>query len=127
MTTVPEIAHQLSPDNKLYPTPKNMYVRLLAETGLFGFALFAAFLFSVLGDSLFALNAKTTIARYIGIAGIFSWIAIALNNATQDSFTTPNIWINLGILVGVTAFGLESEKIFLTPSPLPVGEGQEKS
>ena len=65
-------------------------------------------------------STRATIARYLGIAGIFSWIAIALNNATQDSFATPNIWINLGILVGVTAFGLESEKQFqehMLPAP----------
>ncbi|HNO95583.1 MAG TPA: O-antigen ligase family protein, partial [Anaerolineales bacterium] len=34
LTTVPEIAKQLNPSNKLYPNPKNLYVRLLAETGL---------------------------------------------------------------------------------------------
>jgi O-antigen ligase len=84
MTTVPEIARQLSPDNRLYPNPKNMYVRLLAETGLTGFVLFVAFLFSVLGDSLGILRAKTSFARYLGIAGLFSWIAILLYNATQD-------------------------------------------
>src|SRR5690349_11511757 len=31
LTTVPEIARQLSPETRLYPSPKNMYVRLLAE------------------------------------------------------------------------------------------------
>jgi O-antigen ligase len=104
LTTVPEIARQLSPENRLYPNPKNMYVRLLAETGLVGFFVFIAFLFSVLGDALGALQAKTNQARYLGIAGIFSWFAIALYNATQDSFAIPNIWINFGILVGITAF-----------------------
>ncbi len=119
LTTVPEIARQLSPENRLYPNPKNIYVRLLAETGLIGFFVFIAFLFSVLGDALRALQSKTTLARYLGIAGIFSWFAIALYNATQDSFATPNIWINFGILVGMTAFTRESEKNTLTPSPLP--------
>ncbi len=104
LTTVPEIARQLSPESRLYPNPKNMYIRLLAETGLVGFFVFIAFLFSVLGDALHALQSKTTIARYFGIAGIFSWFAVALYNNTQDSFATPNIWINFGILVGMTAF-----------------------
>jgi O-antigen ligase len=104
LTTVPEIARQLNPENRLYPNPKNMYVRLLAETGLLGFFTFIAFLFSVLGDSLRALQSKTTVARYLGIAGIFSWFAIAFYNMTQDSFATPNIWINFGILVGMTAY-----------------------
>jgi O-antigen ligase len=112
MTTVPEIARQLSPENRLYPNPKNMYLRLLAETGLTGFILFVAFLFSVLGDSLRVLQSETTVARYLGIAGLFSWIAVALYNATQDSFATPNIWINFGILVGMTASAIESEKPF---------------
>jgi O-antigen ligase len=111
LTTVPEIARQLSPENRLYPNPKNLYVRLLAETGLIGFFVFIAFLFSVLGDTLSALQSKTILGRYLGIAGIFSWFAIALYNLTQDSFATPNIWINFGILVGMTAFMLESEKI----------------
>ena len=101
LTTVPEIARQLSPENRLYPNPKNMYVRLLAETGLVGFFVFLAFLFSVLGDSLQSLQSRTTLGRYLGIAGVFTWFAVALYNMTQDSFATPNIWINFGILAGM--------------------------
>ena len=116
LTTVPEIARQLSPENRLYPNPKNIYVRLLAETGLIGFFVFIAFLFSVLGDALSALQSKTAVGRYLGIAGIFSWFAIALYSITQDSFATPNIWINFGILVGMTAFTVESEKTIHSPA-----------
>ena len=101
MTTVPEIARQLSPENRLYPTPKNMYARLLAETGLFGFIFYIVFLFSILGDSLIGLRSNTLVMRYIGIAGIFSLIAIALYNNTQDSFATPNIWLIPGIVSGI--------------------------
>jgi len=101
MTTVPEIARQLSPENRLYPTPKNMYARLLAETGLFGFILYFAFLFSVLGDSLMGLQGRKLFVRYLGIAGLFSLIAIALYNNTQDSFATPNIWLIPGVVTGM--------------------------
>lgn len=104
LTTVPEIARQLSPESRLYPNPKNMYVRLLAETGLIGFFVFIAFLFSVLGDALHALRSGTAIGRYLGIAGVFSWFAVVLYNTTQDSFATPNLWINFGILVGMAGF-----------------------
>jgi O-antigen ligase len=106
MTTVPDIARQLSPENRLYPNPKSMYVRLLSETGLVGFFIFIAFLFSILADSLFALRSNQQYMRYLGVAGLFSWLAILMYNATQDSFATPNIWINLGILAGMTAYGL---------------------
>src|SRR5215207_2941706 len=116
LTTVPEIARQLSPENHLYPNPKNIYVRLLAETGLVGFFVFLAFLFSVLGDALQAIKSQTNFGHYLGIAGIFSWFAIALYNITQDSFATPNVWINFGILVGMVAFSLESEKTVHSPA-----------
>lgn len=108
LTTVPEIARQLNPESRLYPNPKNMYIRLLAETGLIGLFVFIAFLFSVLGDALRSLNSGTMLGRYLGVAGMFSWLAILLYNVTQDSFATPNLWINFGILVGMSAFTLQT-------------------
>jgi hypothetical protein len=76
-------------------------VRLLAEGGLLSFSLFLAFLFGLLGDALSFLR-KTGLLRFLGIAGLCSWLAILLYNFTQDSFATPNIWVNLGILVGMS-------------------------
>jgi len=102
MTMVPEIASQLSPASTLYPNAKNLYVRLLAETGLIGFILFLAFQFFILGDIIAALKQRTALWRYLGIAALFSWLGIILYNMAQDSFATPNIWLNLGIFVGIS-------------------------
>lgn len=109
-TIVPEIARQLSPDSMLYPNPKNLYVRLLAETGLIGFFLYIAFQFSMLGDAVFALNQKAALWRYLGIASVFTWLAIIFYNVTQDSLATPNLWINLGILVGMSTYTMKSNQ-----------------
>ena len=103
LTTVPEIAKQMSPENRLYPNPKNLYVRLLAETGLIGFFLFVAFQFYVLGDMLSLLRHKEAWARFAAVAGVFAWLAITFYNFTQDSLTTPNLWVIPGILVGLAA------------------------
>jgi hypothetical protein len=65
--------------------------------------------FSLLGDALLALKDDRPMLRYLGIAGLFSCLAIAMYNVTQDSFATPNIWVNLGILAGITAYALESK------------------
>lgn len=108
LTTVPEIARQLSPESTLYPNPKNLYVRLLAETGLVGFFLFVAFQFSLLGDALSALRQGSTVLRYLGIASVFTWLSLIAYNLTQDSLAIPNLWINLGILVGMSAALLKS-------------------
>jgi hypothetical protein len=55
--------------------------------------------------------------RFLGVAGLFSWFAILLSNFTQDSFAIPNIWINLGVLVGMTAFELQDSALLSTPEP----------
>ena len=102
-TTVPEIAKQLNPASRLYPNPKNLYVRLLAETGLIGFVLFIAFQFNILGEMLSLHNRKEEWLRFAMVAGVFAWLAIALYNFTQDSLTTPNLWVVPGILVGLAA------------------------
>jgi O-antigen ligase len=109
LTTVPEIARQLNPESRLYPNPKNIYIRLLAETGLTGFVLFFVFQLSVLGDALSALR-RDQLLRFLGIAGLFAWLAIALHNVTQDSFATPNIWLIPGILAGMSAYLSTSQK-----------------
>ena len=110
LTTVPDIARQLSPDNNLYPNPKNLYVRLLAETGLIGFFLFLAFQFSLLGDSLIVLRRKTAMAQYLATAAIFTWLALIFYNFTQDSFAIPNLWINLGMLVGLSGLAAQPRR-----------------
>lgn len=109
LTTVPEIARQLNPESRLYPNPKNLYVRLLAETGLVGFFLFVAFQFYVLGDMLALLLRNEQWARFAGTAGVFAWLAVTFYNFTQDSFTTPNIWLVSGMLVGLSATSLHKE------------------
>ena len=96
----PEIARQLSPNSSLYPNPKNLFVRLLAETGLFGFMLFLAFYLAMLADSLSLLHSNSPTARWLAAAGIFALTAIVLQGISQDSFVTPEMWINLGLLAG---------------------------
>ncbi|MBV6395879.1 MAG: hypothetical protein HFACDABA_01466 [Anaerolineales bacterium] len=100
-TSLFEIARQLDPSSRAIPNPKSMPIRVLAETGLIGLAFFLAFQFSMLGDVrvLFRSGAK----KYFACAGIFTWIAVFLYNMTQDSLATPNLWINLGILIGLAS------------------------
>ena len=110
LTMVPEIARQLNPENRLYPNPKNLYVRLLAETGLAGLFAFLAFQFTLLGEVVLAIRQKTRIWKFLGAAGLFTWFAVSFSNFTQDSFTNPNIWLNFGILAGTASFALQSNK-----------------
>jgi hypothetical protein len=101
LTFLPEVERYLSPISKIFLNPKNLYVRLLAETGVVGFWLFVAFLLVVLGQVLGWLSAASRWKRFVGVAGLFIWIAVALNNLTQDSFAMPNMWVSFGLLLGL--------------------------
>jgi O-antigen ligase len=132
LSGVPEIARQLSPSSNLYPNPKNLYVRLLTETGLPGFLVYLSFLFNLLAYALHGLRRAEPFWRFVGAAGFFSVVAVAAQGISQDSFAMPEMWVNLGILAGVVSFALESENN-LTPTHLLAnhprreqGEGQEQ-
>lgn len=101
---LPEIARQLSPDSDLIPNTKSLYVRLLAETGLPGFWLFIAFLLSFLAIIRRMFISGDGTLRIIAIAGLFAWLALALRNLTQDSFTFPIMWVILGIIAGLSPY-----------------------
>ncbi len=111
LTFVPEIARQLDPSSNLYPNSKNLYMRLLAETGLIGLILFLAFFLHLLGDALSLLKQNGAWTRFAAIAGTFAWVAVALYNSTQDSFAQPSVWVVLGIVAGLAAS--QSKKEFL--------------
>lgn len=100
----PEIARQLSPDSNLIPNIKNLYVRLLAETGLPGFWFFVVFLltYALLFRRLWRL--ERPFARYLATAGLFAWMALLIRNMTQDSFTFPIMWVILGQFAGLYPF-----------------------
>jgi len=110
LSGVPEIARQLSPSSNLYPNPKNFYIRLLAETGLPGFILYVSFLFTMLAYAFKGLHRAEPFWRFVGTAGFFAVVAVAAQGISQDSFAMPEMWVNLGMLAGVVAFALESEK-----------------
>jgi multisubunit Na+/H+ antiporter MnhB subunit len=103
-SNLPEIARQLSPDSTLIPNIKNLYIRLLAETGLPGFWLFVAFLFSFLAMIRRMHTSRNKSLQFVAAAGIFAWLAILLRNLSQDSLTFPVMWVILGIVAGLSPY-----------------------
>ena len=95
----PEIARHLSPSTQLYPNSKNLYTRLLAETGIIGFTIFFTFLLAILAQIVEALQHN----KLLGIAGLYSFIAIFIYYFMQDSFAMAELWINFGIILGITS------------------------
>ena len=99
LTNNPEVTKQLVQTSRIFPNSKNLYLRLLAETGIIGFSIFMAFLLGILaqiGDFL-----RDPQRKLAGVAGLFSFVAIVSYYLMQDSFAMPELWINFGIVVGL--------------------------
>ncbi len=97
----PDIAQLLSPDNTSYPNTKDLYIRLLSETGILGFWSFVSLYILALGKLLKHLRSKQKVLVFLGTASLMAWLSIVLLGFTQDSLAMPVIWIPLGILIGM--------------------------
>jgi len=104
----PEILRILTPEigrNRLV-TPKNFYLRILAETGLAGAAAFSAFLVAILGCTLALLRSRQNGSPFWGKAGVLVLVAFGMAGISFDSFAIPNIWVNFGLITAAAWTGV---------------------
>jgi hypothetical protein len=109
---LPEIIRQVTPTergNQLI-TPKNLYARLLAETGLVGTIVFTTFVIAVLGCSLYLFFSPLPEQRYWGLAGLFGIAVFATVVFSTDSFAIPNMWVVFGLITAAAHLPAWSER-----------------
>jgi O-antigen ligase len=107
---VPEILLMTTPEtgrDRLI-TSKNLYLRLLAETGIIGSSTFAAFVIANLGCALSLWFFRSGKYRYWGTASLLGLIAFAFSALTFDSFVIPNTWVVFGLITSTTCVVIHS-------------------
>lgn len=97
-----EMSRYLAPQNTVLLNPKNLYARLLAETGLVGFWFFAAFYLGVTGWTGRLLKHPTHFGQFVGAAGLCTWVSIMVLGFSQDSLAMAAIWLPLGMVLGLS-------------------------
>jgi len=114
----PEMAFLLAPGSWTFPNPKNLWVRLLAETGIVGSVFFLVFLLLLAAGSLSLLSRRSPFQRLIGLYGVISGPAILLSGTSLDSFALPTLWIALGIVAsGIHVFTAGGDPQEAEPPP----------
>lgn len=78
---------------------KSLWLRLLAETGLVGFALFTGWLISLISALITKVRSRSLTISALGFMGCFVLLALVLEGFSIDSFAMPYWWISLGLAV----------------------------
>jgi len=101
---VPEVLLMITPESgrDRLITSKNLYLRLLAETGIVGASTFLAFIIANLGCALFLRFSPSGECKYWGTASLLGLIAFAFSALTFDSFVIPNTWVVFGLITSTT-------------------------
>ena len=93
-----EIRTALAADSPLFPNPKSLWIRLLAETGLVGFAAFTTWQIVVLAGALSLRPTESIMLRVLGLAGLLVFLAQIVEGFNLDSFALPQMWIVPGLV-----------------------------
>jgi O-antigen ligase len=80
------------------PNPKNLWVRLLAETGLVGLAAFLTWWVLTGATALVLWRRGTGVQRLLGLAGVLGLIAAVGEGFSLDTFALPHVWILAGLV-----------------------------
>jgi hypothetical protein len=96
----PEIIRQITPieGRSQLITPKNLYARLMSETGLLGTVTFTSFLLAITGCLLYLWLSKSEIQSFWAVAGLLGGFTFLIMIFSYDSFAVPNMWVYFGLV-----------------------------
>ncbi len=113
LAVIPEVLRLVTPgvgQNQLI-TSKNLYFRLLAETGLIGLATFLAFVIAVLGCAIYLRLSPNEEINYYGVAGLLGMLAFTVGAFSYDSFAIPNMWVVFGLITAASRLSRTQDAI----------------
>ncbi len=104
--------------SSVLPNTLSLWVRLLAETGVIGFALFFSFLFLMWKTAAALLRHPEPAVATLALTSQLTLIALLMEGMSVDTFAFPYFWLILGWL------GAAYRMIRSTPQPSgPQGTG----
>jgi O-antigen ligase len=111
LAVVPEVLRLVVPESvgSRLITPKNLIIRIMAETGIIGLSTFIAFIIAILGSAIYLWLSTNKEVKFWGIGGLLGLIAFGLVAFSFDSFAIPNMWVIFGFITA--AMRLEKKKI----------------
>jgi O-antigen ligase len=111
-----------------FPNPKNLWTRLLAETGIVGFVLFAWWLVSTALGGLVLWGRGEKLGRMLGLACALAFLAQLVEGFSLDTFALPQLWLLFGLTTAALwASGILQGAPRLAPDPGQVSPGSQRA
>ena len=101
------------------PNTKNLWTRLLSETGFIGLAVFLVWLYVLWRSAGMTKRSQSTELRIVGLAGQLFLLAFLFEGMSMDSFAMPYEWIMAG-LISAGGFLYRKELVNSASSPEPL-------
>jgi O-antigen ligase len=105
---LPEIIN-IASGSPQFPNPKNLWIRLLAETGIIGFSLFVVWLILLALGAWALMKKGKDLSAVIGLAGLLAILAQVFEGFSLDTFALPHLWIMLGFLTAAVSMMSKSD------------------
>ena len=105
---LPEII-QIVNGSPQFPNPKNLWIRILAETGIVGFSLILIWMLLLGLGAWSLLKGRDGIRTVLGLAGLLALLAQIFEGFSLDTFALPQLWLMLGMLTAAITLMLRSE------------------
>jgi hypothetical protein len=97
--------------NTSLPNTKSMWSRLLAETGVVGFAFFISWLFVLWQTGRGLQKSASPLLRTTGLAGSLVIVAFLIEGFSIDSFALPYLWFSMGVLTAAGSLLRSKDKL----------------
>jgi hypothetical protein len=85
------------------PNIKSFWIRLLAETGLFGTSLFLSWYYLLWSACRRLIRETSVLLRTMGWMGTITLLTFLAEGFSIDSFALPYLWISLGLVTAASA------------------------
>ncbi|MFZ3070364.1 MAG: O-antigen ligase family protein [Anaerolineaceae bacterium] len=115
---LPEIIRAAGMDTFI-PNAKNLWVRLLGETGIIGFTFFVSWVFIHWRDAAHLdKDGQPSIEKACGYAGKLFILALIVEGFSMDTFGLPYYWIALGLIAATKRLSPPESSVLLGPMPV---------
>ena len=95
---LPEVVDVLREGTEFFPNAKSLWLRLLAETGVIGFAVFAVWLLVMALTAVTLSIRKNQTGQVVGVMGLLAMISLVTEGFSVDSLAFPYLWVTLGLV-----------------------------